>query len=220
MKILVLYAEIMGYTESLLEEIISQGNEILVIHWDNKKLTSFKLNRKTSFKSIGRSNFSLISLIRFCIEFNPKVVIVSGWTDKFYLPVCFLLKLLGKKIVCTLDTQYQSSFKHFFVSILGKLNLFKNFYSIIWVPGLYQYEFARKMGYKKNQIILNLLSADTKLLDRYKIDLNKKINFKKITFLFVGRFAPEKGLNTLLRSWEDFQKLAISSNCQLLLVGN
>lgn len=220
MKILVLSAEIMGYTESLYEEISSEGNELFVIHWDKKKLTTFILNKKSSFKKKGRSKFNLISLIRLCIKFNPKVVIVSGWTDKFYLPVCFLLKILGKKIICTLDTQYQRSFKHFFVSILGKLNLFKIFYTNIWVPGIYQYEFARKMGYKKDEIILNLLSADTKLLDNYKIDLKKNFDFKLIKFLFVGRFAPEKGLSTLLRSWAEFQKLEISSNCQLILVGN
>ena len=42
-KLLILYAEVMGYTLSTLELLESSGVDLYVVHWDNKKISSYKI---------------------------------------------------------------------------------------------------------------------------------------------------------------------------------
>ena len=48
--ILYLYAEVMGYTISTIEELCKLGYEIHVLHWDKKKLS----NSPTSYPSASK----------------------------------------------------------------------------------------------------------------------------------------------------------------------
>ena len=42
MKILYLYAEVMGYTMATIRKLSERGNEVHVVHWDHKKLTPYQ----------------------------------------------------------------------------------------------------------------------------------------------------------------------------------
>ena len=41
-KLLILYAEVMGYALSTLELLESSGVDLYVVHWDNKKFLAIK----------------------------------------------------------------------------------------------------------------------------------------------------------------------------------
>jgi len=43
MKILYLYTEVMGYTLATINELRQTGAEIHLVHWDDKKLTPYKI---------------------------------------------------------------------------------------------------------------------------------------------------------------------------------
>ncbi len=62
------------------------------------------------------------------------------------------------------------------------------------VPGYYQYEYARLLGYKRENILYPLYTADIKLFsNKYKECLSLKKNNYPRNLLFVGRFEKRKG---------------------------
>jgi glycosyltransferase involved in cell wall biosynthesis len=71
------------------------------------------------------------------------------------------------------------------------------------VAGLYQVEYARRLGFEKNNIVSDLYSADLRLFNQaYKDSKENKQSHYPHRFLFVGRFEPVKGLDLLLQAWQ------------------
>jgi glycosyltransferase involved in cell wall biosynthesis len=137
------------------------------------------------------------------VNYNPDLVVVAGWMIPEYVWVAKKLKKkLQVPIVGYSDTPWYGT-------ILQRINAFispfhvKKAFSHIWVAGIYQFEYARRLGFKKANIIFNSLSADTRLFE--SIDIQKKnLNYPK-NLLYIGRFSEEKGLHYLVKAWEEIQ---------------
>lgn len=202
-KVLFLYAEAMGYILATIREIAKENLDIYFVHWDEKKLTPFEVNEIPNVSLIKRSEFSTKDLLRLSRRISPDVTYVSGWQDKGYLKIARYLKKHHKKVVVGFDDQWRvSKFKHRIGSILGSLGYFSRFYSHAWVSGPYQFEYARRLGFNKDKIIFDLLSADSNLFpSAYKSNSEDKKNKYPHKFLFVGRFEHVKGIDILLKAW-------------------
>ena len=166
MKILYLYAEVMGYTMATIRELAERGNEVHVVHWDHKQL-----------------------------------------------------RLDGRPVVVGFDDQWHGTLKQWLAIILGRVGNFSQFYSHAWVAGLYQFEYARRLGFEKKNIVYDLYSADLRLFNQaYHDSIENKQNHYPHRFLFVGRFEPVKGLDVLLQAW---QQLGVKKDDWVLhLIGN
>lgn len=202
MKVLVLYSEVMSYTISTLREIEAQGVEIVVVSWDKRKLSAYQETFAQTTKHFKRSTLSTMHIIRLAREINPDITVVSGWQDFGYLLAAFFLRLRGKTVVSGFDGQKSCSFKHFMGSVLGRLGVFKLFFSHAWIPGARQYDFASMLGYKKAQVIFDLYSCDTKIFKVGTLNSSgSRNNALPHKFLFVGRLEVEKGVDHLLDAW-------------------
>lgn len=194
--ILYLYSELMGYQMPVLEELsYSYFSNIDVIHWDHKKKTSYQPKDIENVNYYKRSTFNDKELETFCQKVNYDIVVVSGWMDKGYVRVCGILKKKGAVIVTGCDNQWYGSLRQIIGQYYFKYFLKEN-YSFIWVPGPYQFEFAKRLGFGNKNIIFNGLTANNKLFRPKKSDL--KTNKK---FLYLGRFEESKGIRNLLRAW-------------------
>ena len=219
MKILYLYTEVMGYTIATINKLKQNGAEVHVVHWDHKKLTPYKINTSDKLYLYPKSKENKNSLVKLINELNPDVTVVAGWVDKDYLYVASILKKRGKTVVCGLDGQWCGTIKQYFGSVLGAINYFKKYFSHAWVAGIYQFEYALKLGFKKEEIIFDFYSADT---SNFSNEYRKNFNFKKKNyphrFLYVGRFEKIKGLELLLKAWN---RLSDSKqDWELHLIGN
>jgi glycosyltransferase involved in cell wall biosynthesis len=96
----------------------------------------------------------------------------------------------------------------------------KLFYNYVWVPGPIQYEYARRIGFKKTEIICNLLSGNSTLFSQaaYALNNEKLTNYPQ-TFLYVGRFAESKGIDILIKAY-DIYKEKYKGTWKLNCVGN
>ena len=211
MTILYLYAELMGYQIPVFKEYVSGYDaEVHVVHWDHKKLTPYIppiLDKVTYYE---RSLLDYPKLNELVNTIKPDIVYVSGWMDPLYLKVCRKLKKENIPIVAGCDTQWRGDLKQFIGSIYFKFAIKKNF-THIWVAGPYQFEYARKLGFKKEEIIFNCLSADTEV---FSLDERLEINHN---FLYVGRFEEVKGLKNLIKAWSE---ISDKKDWTLTLVGN
>jgi len=201
-NILYLYSEAMGYTIAVIKEIIRNGYDVHLVHWGNKKKTPYKIPNLSNLYLYNRAGLSLNKLENLVTKIAPDLIVVSGWMDKAYLLLARKFIKKGVPIVAGFDSQWEGSFRQLVATLLGKIGFFKSFFSHAWVPGPCQFEYARRIGFKKNEIIFDLLSADLYLWNKiYKLCKKNKLIKYPHRFLYVGRFSKEKGLDTLIKAW-------------------
>ncbi len=218
-KILYLYAEVMGYTMATIEYLASCNHEIHVIHWDHKKLTPYKIPTTKGVFFYNRSEFTDLQIKDLVSRIKPQVVVVSGWMDKGYLKAVKDLRPTGVPVVVALDGQWVGGLRQMILPILGKFGFFRKIFSHAWVAGVNQFEYARKIGFPKKNIVFDLYSADLKLFQNaYDLGLLQKQSKYPHRFLFVGRLEPIKGLDLLLEAWEIIGSR--SKDWQILIIGD
>ncbi len=220
MTILYLYAEVMGYTLSTIRQLSEEGADVHVVYWDKKgKKTPYIFSEMDGVTFYPKSEYTPAGLHDLTQQIEPNLLVVSGWQDKDYLSLSKKARKKSIPVVVGLDGQWSGTLKQQFGRLLAKFGYFRNYYSNAWVAGSYQYEYARKFGFSKNEIIFDLYSADINLFnDSYKKSRSIKENSYPHRFLYVGRFAPEKGLNTLLKAWDSLKEQR--KDWELHLIGN
>ena len=212
-KLLILYAEVMGYTLSTLELIETSGVDLYVVHWDNKKISSYKIKTNKKIKFLNYSSFSTIGLIKFIKELNPDLTVISGWNDFKYLFSAFFLRSKGKKVICGMDNQWKGTFKQRLASFFSNRSILKILFSHVWIVGVEQYEYVRKLGFRSSDIIWDAHCADLKNFNSQNI--TRSFSGKK-KLIFVGRLEKEKGIDKLLATWDSIHK---KNNWELEIIG-
>jgi glycosyltransferase involved in cell wall biosynthesis len=123
------------------------------------------------------------------------------------------MKKKGIIIVAGSDTQWTGG-KQWLNVLLSRFR-HRQWFSHIWIAGTYQYEYAKKLGFKNKNIIFYHYTADVYLFQNVSIE-NKKEHYPK-TFLYIGRFHPVKGLKILQKAWSN---IADKKGWTLTLVGS
>jgi glycosyltransferase involved in cell wall biosynthesis len=218
MKVLYFYAEVMGYTLSTIRELVCAGAELKVVHWDHKKLTPFSFGSFDGVDFHPRSNMSRSDLCALANEFDPDITVVSGWQDIDYLYASFLLRLKGKIVVTCFDDQISKSLKQRIGRLLSLLRPLQLFFSHAWVAGPFQFEYARRFGFKNSEIIFDFVSADLDTFSEINQTERARKPANKRAFLFIGRFETSKGILTLLDAWRDLS--GEHSHWKLIFIGN
>lgn len=219
MKILYLYAEAMGYTMATIRALVNQGAEVHLVHDDRNKLTPYKIPTFPGVQIYPNSTLTLVDLTRLASSLNPDVAVVSGWVNKNYLAIAKQLRSRGGVVVTGLDNPWRATMRQYGAALSCKFGYLDRFFSHVWVAGPEQYEYARRLGFARNRVLFNLYSADLDLFHRaYTGNLESKRRRYPHRFLFVGRFAPEKGLDVLASAWKRIE--AVRGDWELYLVGN
>ena len=220
MKILYLYNEVMGYTSSTIQQLVSRNHDLHIVHWSTKKLTPYDFNSLKGVKALPITSFSLFSLLTYVVQLDPDLVVVSGWSELKYLFSCLYLRFMKKRVVVGLDGQLTSSTKHTFLALLGKLRIFRCFYSHAWVSGVYQFEYAGHLGFSKDEIVFDLYSCDTSIFHSTDNDVCNRLKSFTKTLVYTGRLESVKGLHCLASAWQRFKDSSPDSPWRLLIVGN
>lgn len=214
LKILYLYSEIVGYQIPVLKEYVSKYMaEVYVIHWDKKKLKPYEPPNLYKIHFIKKSEYKKKALFKLCERINPSIIYVSGWMDRDYLFICRKLKKRGIPIVTGFDDTWTGSIKQR-LGILISPFLIRKYFSHAWVAGPYQFEYAKKIGFRNKEIIFDLLTANT---DIYQIPLKKQGSDKN--FLYVGNFRKIKGIDILIDAFRIY-KDELHGSWGLICVGN
>lgn len=219
LNILYLYAELMGYQISIFKQLTQKYNaELHVVHWDHKKLTPYTPPTMDRVKYYKRSLLNQSKLKELVNTINLDLVYVSGWMDKDYLEAAKYLKKKGIPVVAGSDTQWKGNLKQRIATLIFPFTI-KKCFSHIWVAGPYQYEYAKRLGFKKREIIFNTLSANTSLFEKGQEYIeDKKSDYPK-TFLYVGNFRSVKGTDILFEAFKIYRQ-KYKGTWNLICVGN
>jgi glycosyltransferase involved in cell wall biosynthesis len=219
MKILYLYSEVMGYTMATVRALVKAGAEVHIVHWNHKKLTHYQVPSYSNIYIYERSAMDFAALKYLATDLDPEITVLSGWMDNDYLRVARHLRKREAIVITGLDGQWQGTLRQRIASISEKFGYLSRYYSHCWVAGNYQYEYARRLGFHKDAIVFDLLSADLTLFQStYQNRLSEKQNHYPHRFLYIGRFEAIKGLEALLEAWRILGQS--KKDWELHLIGN
>ena len=206
MKIAILNTRLSGYMKSCLETFKRQSNaELLLYVWPHQADAPFE---GSEFASLGalhnRNDFSDRTIYQSVVNFQPDAVLVSGWKDKGYVKICKQLKAKGHKIISGCDTQWKGSLRQQAARLIAPFHL-HNFIDVMWVTGERQRYYAKLLGYEGDRCWDGYYACDW---DAFSLEPTQKSKDAERSpfFLYVGRYAPEKGLDTLTAAYRSYRQ--------------
>ena len=218
-KVLYLYSELSPYLKPMFETLVDDYNvDLHVVFWDKNKLTPYEHDENAKIKYYKRSELNSEKIDRLIKTIEPDLIFAVGWMDKGYMRPLFNARRKGIDVVCGFDEVWNNTLRQKVGSLVFRIfgNLFFNFAMVSFTR---QFEFARKLGFKTNNIIMNSLSADVDLFELPEEALSsKRANYPK-SFIFAGRFSPEKGIQDLLEAYKIY-KNELGGVWGLTLVGD
>lgn len=217
-RILFLYSEVVGYLIPLFRVLAEEYNAtVKVVHWDHRKLKPYTPPVIDHVEFVPRSRYSRSDLLQIAREYNPVLTYVSGWMDPDYLAVCkFIRRELRAPVVSGFDDKWTGSLRQVIGSLVFPY-LYRQYFSNAWVAGPYQYHYVRNLGFKDDEIIFDLLSANT---HAYSIPTSRtKIQSPNPSFIYVGNFRLVKGTDILLAAYKLYRE-QLDGRWSLTLIGN
>lgn len=217
MKTLFLYAEITGYLMACLRTLRAHPAVESVVVYQAQSLadTGFAFGSESGVEVRNAIDRSADDLWTEIATSMPDVVYVSGWSFPEYLKLARRLRKKGVTVVCGNDTPWHGTARQWIGSAASPFFLHPHF-DAMWVPGIYQFEFARRLGFSRDRIYTGLLSAD---VDAFRAAAGTKRTAPR-TLLSVGRMVADKGMVELAEAFATLRASGGAEDWRLLLVGN
>jgi glycosyltransferase involved in cell wall biosynthesis len=206
-EVVFLWSSISGYMAACWRAIASYSQpQIAVFSYSDSTETNFQSNLMhgvpwTPLDSAERMNASLLlSRIR---DSNPKVLIVGGWFNSAYRTVAARLAADGVRVVVGMDTPWQATPKQHLARWI--LYPFLRHASALFVPGERAWQYARRLGIPERRIYRGLYGIDFHTVAT-ACDARRDAVHWPQTFLFIGRYAHEKGLDLLVEAYSRYRR--------------
>lgn len=188
----------MPYHVAVFKALIQKGHRCIVYWYGKAPKTSYRAPKIDGLEQYNRFDFNNSNLLfKHSRLFSPEIIVASGWTDKDYNKVCCLYRSMNIPTLSMSDTQWHGG-KQWCNRLLSPFR-HRRYFDYIWGAGVLQFEYARKLGFKANRILLNCFSGNREVFS--KVSINKKEKSYPKRFLFVGRFVSVKAIDILLEAW-------------------
>ncbi|HEY9113227.1 MAG TPA: glycosyltransferase family 4 protein [Bacteroidales bacterium] len=208
----------MPYTIGSIKMLINIGKvDIHIIHYPVSNDAPYQLPSIKGVTYYDESKLTIDEIESLINKLIPRFIFITGWSNSKYLKIALFAKKQRIPVVSGCDTQWRGDMRQIVAVVLSKI-LIRKYFDFIMVPGVYQYEYARLLRYKKEQILFPLYTADLSFFNKkYTEFLSLKQSNYPRNLLFVGRFEKIKGIHLLI---EAFMSIHNKKGWTLTLVGN
>ena len=213
--IVILYTELMPYNVIVIKALVDRECHVHVVLSDSNKKTPYLPPQLEGVTYYNRSSFwDPDHLFRLVKRLEPDLIWTAGWIDPLYNEVAGKVrKKLHIPVVASSDTQWRGGMQWF--NVLVSRFRHRRWFSHLFVSGEPQVAYARKLGFRQEQILMHNLSADVELFHNVDLKMREKEYPRRL--VFIGRFSKEKGLAYLLEAWNTIPD---RKNWKLVLIGN
>jgi glycosyltransferase involved in cell wall biosynthesis len=204
-RIAILYSELADYSLACFRALSNQDAEVLLVHWSLNPEAPFQFDLSFVRHLYSRDTLNNESLLKVVSDFDPHLILSSGWLDKGYLRVC---RKFQKKIptVLSMDNHWVGSFKQLMARLVSPFTI-RRAYSHAFVPGAIQKEYALKLGFPNEAIMLGFYSADVEKFNGiYEAIKEVKEDRLPHRFLYLGRYVEHKGIYDLWNAFNEVRK--------------
>jgi len=218
MTVLFLYSEVAGYFLSCAEELAkSYSCDVHIVRWPVNPEAPFAFREYEGVTFHEREHMDEKAIWELYQRLTPSLVYVSGWMDKTYIKAAKRIKATGVPVVCGADNHWRGDWRQRIATLISPFFL-KPRFTHMWVPGRYQYEFARRLGFAPNNILTGMYAADVAPNHAaYSAYRPLKAAAYPKNFLYVGRYVEVKGVRELIEAFLNLR--ASGSDWTLTLVG-
>ena len=141
--------------------------------------------------------------IKQLVADRPDFVYLAGWGDPLYRRVGAMVRRQCP-VVMGSDNLWVGSFRqHVAATLLAPA--IRRFCTHMWIPGLYQYEFARRLGFPKDRILTGMYTASTGLYEFASRGGEAAVAGAE-TIIFVGRLSVPKGVDDLVTAFTSIER--------------
>ena len=141
-------------------------------------------------------------LVKAVEAFRPNVIFLTGWHMRLSRFVALHRSFSKISKVLNLDMPFTWSFRKMLAPIV--LHSYLHHFCGTYVPGDDSARYARWLGFPRNRIYEGIYATDLKRFAPYvRQKLKKGIPH---SFLYVGRYAKEKGLDILIGAYQRYRK--------------
>ncbi len=204
MNLLFLCAPLSGYFHNCIRTLADAlpGARIAVVAVPNTATAPFVFPEHPRITVQRRAGLTDLELVAFAAKLDPAYIFLAGWRDPAY-------RRIGRRfkpripVVMGMDNQWKYRARQYLLSkVLAPW--IRTFCSYIWIPGLPQYEYARRLGFVPSQIMTGLYSADTRKLLATNARAGREGTVKSL--LFVGNMWRDKGVVELVDVFTELAK--------------
>jgi glycosyltransferase involved in cell wall biosynthesis len=235
MRLALLHTRLSGYLAACLRELKRRGDAELLIHaYPPAGDAPFDPGVFADLGEVrNRREHADDAILRAVLDFGPDAVLVSGWGDKGYLKICRELRRRGIAVIAGCDTQWTGGLRQHVASWIAPWHLHKAI-DVLWVTGERQAVLGRALGFSGDRLWDGYYACDwarfatpsrpsgacgASVVRRPSSVVGEQPSAgnnpahddgqttnDEGTFLYVGRYVPEKGIDTLAEAYGRYRE--------------
>ncbi len=204
-RIVLLHSRLSGYIAACLRALKAQtGAELLVVRYPPAENAPFDDRHFAWIDALSDGRTMTRAEIQAAVDrFDPDAALMSGWFDANYLAVARRLRRRGVPVIAGCDAQWTGSLRQQMGRVVAPWYLHTAI-DVLWVSGERQRALARRFGYTGRRCWDGYYACDW---DRFAAVFAPDTTAPK-AFLFVGRYVPVKGLDTLVAAYRRYRTMA------------
>lgn len=210
MRVAILWCGLSGYLNACLKELASREDvELFVSYQAPIEQAPFNDGQfawiRNSLVWQSRAEFTPLALrLR---AFDPEVLVICGWHVPAYRRVAREFANQCWRVMA-MDNCWMASPKQRLGTLVAPWYI-RPLADAVWLPGERQAAFARRLGYEQSAIFRGLYSCDQPAIGTVHHSRLAEGRPVPHSFLFVGRFVSEKGVDQLVKAYESYRERSI-----------
>ncbi|MFK7845413.1 MAG: glycosyltransferase family 4 protein [Rhodothermales bacterium] len=215
-RIAVLYSELSGYMAACLRALKENYQvELLVMKWPVVNDAPFDEEEMLGWidRLYEKQDLKAEEILDILNDFEPQGIFMPGWIDLDYLKVARVMKRRNIPVVAGSDTQWMGTMRQRASKYLAPWYLHPAI-DVLWVAGEKQRTFAQYLGYTSDKCWSGLYACDWAKFAKE----GGASRASNTSFLYVGRYSEEKGIDLLVKAYEQYRSM-VSNPWSLVCAG-